>query len=352
MPSERPARRRAIVSSASRCLAVSETTWVSCGSSSSSVAVAAAGPNTSSSQPFSAAARSIHARSGVPVVTATTRSASRTHSPVHSSSGVLEPRSRTRSASRSAWSMAETPLALRLATDPCRASASESPSATSAAGAAESRPMTAILRGGTAAVIGVRLAESSLPIARAKPSARLGVSWISASNASRPSSSSAESRRARTDAERVSSPRSASSPSTSPRRSTRISVSGGPSSTTSRRPLRTMNRLSATSPSCMIHPPAGMRSSTTSPARRSSSSSGRPASTATLRRKPTVGCTSRILTRVQVGRPLLRGQSARHVAFRDRHQLRQPTTQVARVDGQPVARRGDEAGPVEIEAAA
>ena len=67
----------------------------------------------------------------------------------------------------------------------------------------------------------------------------------------------------------------------------RISASGGPSSTTSTRPLRTMKRLSAASPSRMIQSPAGTLTSVTWSARCASSSSDKPANTGTLRRNPT-----------------------------------------------------------------
>ncbi len=139
------------------------------------------------------------------------------------------------------------------------------------------------MRGSSVVASGARLAASCAPIARVSASAKLGACVISPSNVSRLSRSSSVSRRARADAERTPSPSSASSPSTSPRRSTRISTSGGPSSMISTRPLRRMYRQSAPSPRRSTQSPALTCTDSTCCSIRASSSSSRPASSWTLR---------------------------------------------------------------------
>ena len=110
-------------------------------------------------------------------------------------------------------------------------------SAISGAHAASWIPTTAITSGGAGSGADERLPASCPPMLRVSSSAKSGELRISASKSERPSTTSHVSRTARTDAERRPSCSSASSPSTSPRLSVRMTVSGGPSSTTSSRPM-------------------------------------------------------------------------------------------------------------------
>ena len=82
-----------------------------------------------------------------------------------------------------------------------------------------------------------RWRRAGAPRLRVSASAKSGEVRISASKSPRPSVTSHVSRTARTEAVRRPSCSSASSPSTSPRLSVRSTVSGGPSATTSSRPI-------------------------------------------------------------------------------------------------------------------
>ena len=98
-------------------------------------------------------------------------------------------------------------------------------------------PTTAMTSGGAGSAAATRLAASCEPMLRVSSSAKSGELRSSASKSPRPSVTSHVSRTARTDAVRRPSCSSASSPSTSPRLSVRMIVSGGPSATTSSRPI-------------------------------------------------------------------------------------------------------------------
>ena len=123
------------------------------------------------------------------------------------------------------------------ATLPWRVSSRSSVSAISGAQAASWMPTTAMTSGGVGSGAAARLAASWPPMLRVSSSAKSGELRISASKSERPSVTSHVSRTARTEAERRPACSSASSPSTSPRLSVRMTVSGGPSATTSSRPM-------------------------------------------------------------------------------------------------------------------
>ena len=222
--------------------------------------------------------------SGAPEVRARIRSASRRHSPVHASSAGPAT-SRTRSASRSARSIAPSRSASVPAESSSRARVpallrpAASRSTASGPGAPASSRTTAIVRGGGAEAIGVRLAASWAPSARVSPTAKPGSWRTSASNCARDTSSSTESRRALTDAVRRPACRRASSPTTSPRRSVRTRVSGGPSTRTSSRPERITYITSASSPSRRSQSPAATVTLVPSAASRSLFSRERPVNT-------------------------------------------------------------------------
>ena len=184
----------------------------------------------------------------------------------------------TRSPSCSARSNAAASTTPGTTTDRCSRIRVTSTSATDDASLPAWRPMTAITFGAT----GTRPAVLAPPAVRSRwatwvrttPAAAGSVS-SRVVNAARGTSTTCESRRARTAAERRSPVRSASSPSTSPGPSSRTSR---PPTSTSSRPLRTRYADPAGSPSRISHSPACTGSSRVAASSRSRALSGRPPS--------------------------------------------------------------------------